>query len=425
MMLVGGLALPVQKTAQEKEVERQQKKGHHRYRLVDVGTFGGPESFVSPNVNEGNAISTRRTAVGSSATSIPSPPTSVAGGGLDNTFPFVFHPFKWQHGVVTNLGTLPGDYNCSVAASSNTRGEIVGHSENGVIDPATGLGEFRAVRWKHGEIEDLGTLGGSASSAAQINDRNQITGFAYNTIPDLFTPFGIQIRAFLRENGHMMDLGTLGGPDVLGTFINDRGQVAGLSLTNSIANGSTGIPTQHPFLWSEDTGMIDLGTLGGVAGGPSALNNRRRVIGVSNLAGDQVTHPFLWDNGKLTDLNTHTIGGNPLTANAINDAGEIVGTAAFPNQILAHAYLWKNDVAMDLGTLKDDCFSEAFAVKSAGQVVGQFFNCDTQIERTFLWDEGAMLDLNAFVPPGSELQLVEAIAINDRLWRWHRPDARK
>jgi hypothetical protein len=31
-----------------------------------------------------------------------------------------------------------------------------------------------------------------------------------------------------------------------------------------------------------------------------------------------------------------------------------------------------------------------------------------------LWDDGAMIDLNSFVPPGSGLQLVEAVAINDR-----------
>ena len=160
--------------------------------------------------------------------------------------------------------------------------------------------------------------------------------------------------------------------------------------------------------------MIDLGSLGGVAGGPSALNNRGQVIGASNLAGDQVTHPFLWDNGKLTDLNTHTIGGNPLTANAINDAGEIVGTGAFPNQTVPHAYLWKNGVAKDLGTLNGDCFSEAFAINSRGQVVGQSFSCVTQLGRTFLWDNGAMIDLNVFVPPASGLQLVEAVAINDR-----------
>lgn len=170
--------------------------------------------------------------------------------------------------------------------------------------------------------------------------------------------------------------------------------------------------------------MIDLGSLGGVAGGPSALNNRGQVVGQSSDAADPAAcftgndpdhcHPFLWNDGKLTDLNTGTTGGNPLTANAINDSGEVVGGALFAGQSIPHAYIWKNGVATDLGTVNGDCFSEAFAINSRSQVVGQSFSCVTNTGRTFLWENGSMIDLNTFVPPGSGLQLVEAVAINDR-----------
>jgi probable HAF family extracellular repeat protein len=220
----------------------------------------------------------------------------------------------------------------------------------------------------------------------------------------------------------MKDLGTVGGPDVIGVFVNERGQVAGLSLTDSIPNPSTGIPTQDPFLW-ENGRMIDLGSLGGVAGGPSALNNLGQVVGQSSDAADPAAcfagndpencHPFLWDHGTLVDLNLDTIGGNPLTANAINDAGEIVGGAVFSVNRPFDAYLWKNGVATDLGTLPGDCFSEAFAINSKSQVVGRSVGCDFST-RTFLWDNGSLIDLSVFVPPGSGLQLVEAVAINDR-----------
>ena len=426
IMLFAALAFPAQGIGQE-QVESQHHRVHHRYRLVDLGTFGGPESFINAPVNGGTGVNVRGTTVGGSATLVPRPANSISFfcGGLDGSVPFIFHAFKWQDGEVTDLGALPpAATTCSNAQSVNARGEIVGTSENGQMDPVSGANQFRVVLWKDGKIRDLGTLGGTSGQATQINNRGQITGFAYNAIPDAFTPNGTQIRAFLWENGRMKDLGTVGGPDVLATFINERGQVAGLSLTSSIANPSTGIPTQDPFLWSEDTGIINLGSLGGVAGGPSALNNRGQVVGQSSDAADPAACftgndpdnclPFLWDDGKLTNLNTHTIGGNPLTANAINDAGEIVGTALFPNQTAPHAYLWKDGVAKDLGTVNDDCFSEAFAINSRGQVVGQSFSCVTQLGRTFLWDDGTMIDLNMFVPPGSGLQLVEAVAINDR-----------
>ena len=211
----------------------------------------------------------------------------------------------------------------------------------------------------------------------------------------------------------MQDLGTLGGPDANAFGLNERGQVVGVSYTNSTPNPTTGLPTLDPFLWTRNAGMVDLGTLGGTSGGPTALNNRGQVIGASNLAGDQISHPFLWDDGKLLDLFTNTIGGNPITANALNDAGEIVGFAAFPNGAF-DAYLWKGGVATDLGTLAGDCFSEAVAINSKGQVVGYSFSCASQTQRSFLWENGSMVDLNTLIPPNSNLQLVETIAINDR-----------
>jgi probable HAF family extracellular repeat protein len=51
--------------------------------------------------------------------------------------------------------------------------------------------------------------------------------------------------------------------------------------------------------------MADLGTLGGTLGYPNTLNNRGQVVGQSNLAGDGVSHPFLWDEREgLKDLGT-------------------------------------------------------------------------------------------------------------------------
>ena len=362
---------------------------------------------------------------GASATPIPT--TSVSNGfvcgGLDGLVPNVFHAFVYQHGAVRDLSALPpADQNCSNAAGVNKSGSIiVGGSEIGTIDPVVGFKELHAVVWQNGHPMDLGSLGGVQSAANSVNDQGQIAGFSTNTVPDPFSFFyfqafgssnGTETRAFLWQSAQMQDLGTLGGNDALGSFLNRQGQVAGSSYTNSTPNATTGFPTEDHFLWDGAT-MLDLGSLGATFGQPTALNNKGRVIGYSNLSGDQSSHPFLWGQSKLTDLYTDTLGGNPLTADAIDDEGEIVGAAAFPTQPY-EAYLWRNGVATDLGHLSGDCQSETWAISSRRQAVAISFSCDFTKWRAFLWEDGSTVDLNTLIPPDSSLQLVWPMAINDR-----------
>jgi probable HAF family extracellular repeat protein len=401
---------------------------HRHYKAVDLGTFGGPASYIQPTSEFGspNQINERGTAVGGADTSIPTTPVSnfFVCGGVGGVVPFVNHAFERRDGLVTDLGSLAGADNCSVATSINARGQIAGSSENGVLDPILGVTQIRAVVWNHGEIQDLGTLGGNHSSANNSNDRGQVVGLALNAIDDAFSlfgfffagnPVGTQTRAFLWENGQMRDLGTLGGPDAFGGALNDRGQVAGASYTDSTPNPATGIPTVDPFLW-RDGHMTDLGTLGGTFGAAGGLNNSGQVIGISNLAGDQAADPFLWERGHLIDLFTETTGGNFITADAINDAGDIAGAADFSSAggLPFVAALWRTGHAINLGTLSGDCLSEANAINSASQVVGISVGCDSGDPRAFLWEKGSMIDLNTKTPPGFALTLANALAINAR-----------
>jgi probable HAF family extracellular repeat protein len=391
----------------------------HHYRLAGIGTFGGPN--VSLAVEPiAQILNNRGVAVGEAETPAPNPyypnGNPFVGGGAN-----VGHSFSWRHGVLTDLGALPGGLN-SGAVWINNAGVVAGISENGEIDPLLGFPEGIAVVWKNGKIISLGTLdGGYESVANAVNDGGQVVGPALNTVPDPYSMLGLgtQTRAFLWENGVMRDLGTLGGPDAFAVYVNDLGQIAGSSYLNSTPNSvldpcgnyALNVPTEDPFIWERDK-MIDLGTLGGTCGFANALNIRGEVVGQSDVAGDLSYHPFLWTKPKgMQDIGT--FGGNFGAANWLNDAGDIVGAATLPGNQVAHGFLWSKRVMTDLGALKDFPCSEAYAINSSGQIVGQADDC-VQVEHAFLWQDGHMIDLNVFVPPDSGAVLEEADFINDR-----------
>ncbi|MDQ1274646.1 MAG: hypothetical protein QG610_218, partial [Euryarchaeota archaeon] len=96
------------------------------------------------------------------------------------------HAFLWQNGMMTDLGTLGGDY--GYAYGINNKGQKLGESE-------TETGETHAFLWQNGVMTDLGTLGGSYSRAFKINENGQIigksetgTGETHATLWTLMTP---------------------------------------------------------------------------------------------------------------------------------------------------------------------------------------------------------------------------------------------
>jgi probable HAF family extracellular repeat protein len=411
------LAIPVSLAAQEEQGTQQQKPKHSRYVLVDLGTFGGPNSFYfsSPLVE---SVNSRGTVVGGADTPFQDPYAP----NCDTPDCLIMHPFQWKNGVLTDLGTLPGG-SSGTAFWVNDRGLILGGSENGEIDPITGIPENIAVVWRHGEITSLGTLGGSFSFGNAMNSRGQVVGLALNTIPDPFSFVGLgtQTRAFLWDGEEMQDLGTLGGPDGWAASINETGQVAGWAFKSSTPNPTTGIPTQHPFFWEDGT-MRDLGTLGGTvalvgsfggAGSGGALNNRGKVAGTSNLGGDATWHPFLWDRQRgLQDLGT--LGGTNGEAYWINDSDEVVGRADIAGSTNHHAFLWKNGVMTDLGFAPAWPCSTALQINAKHQVIIDTGICGVGGGPGSLWEDGTLYDLNTLLVPGTDITVADVNYINDR-----------
>lgn len=157
-------------------------------------------------------------------------------------------------------------------------------------------------------VTDLGTLDGSDSFAADVNEFGQVVGVSRTTNGAL--------HAFLYSCGIMTDLSTLGGTVSSAAGINAARQVVG----NAQIPGTT----PHAFLYSGGT-MTDLGTLGGSRSAAAGINAAGQVVGNAQIPGSP-SHAFLYSGGTMTDRNDLLPAGvTLLSATDINDAGQIVG----------------------------------------------------------------------------------------------------
>jgi probable HAF family extracellular repeat protein len=381
-----------------------------RYKLIDLGTLGGPISYGPANGDGGRLLNNEGVVSSYADTTLSDP---FAPDFCFDADCLLAHAYRWRKGAMTDLGSLADGFN-SLSASINDRGWSLGASQTGILNPA-GFPQDRATLWIGRRIVNLGVVpGGSDSIGISVNNSGQAVGLSNNGVVDPFSPFGVQLRTFLWEEGELRDIGTLGGPDAQpGPGCNNQrpGVIVGSSYTSFTPNETTGIPTQDPFLW-ENGKMKDLGNLGGTVSFGQCANNRGEVIGLSNLPGDTTFHAFHWRKGKMKDLGT--LGGDNSEAIWINDSGVIAGSADLPTPGIHDAVRWKDGEILDLGTVNGEACSRGRAINARGQIVGGSSDCHNFLH-AFVWEEGAgMIDLNSVIPPGSGLQLTNAFNINDR-----------
>jgi uncharacterized repeat protein (TIGR01451 family) len=223
--------------------------------INDNGSYVSSQGTLTP-VSAGT-LSVQGSAI-NDAGQITGQYTQIAGG-------FNAHAYILDKGVLTDLGTLPGDA-ISTGYDINNKGQVAGVS----ISPS---GQRRAVLWSNGSIVDLGGLPGYPQSyATGINDAGQVVGISSSgTYP-------YTLRTFLWENGVMTDIGSVGENSVvIGYKINNAGQIVG---------NASGKTPSNAFVWSNGV-MTNLNPVVGIAGvngcSATAINDAGQISGQCNF----------------------------------------------------------------------------------------------------------------------------------------------
>ncbi len=190
------------------------------------------------------------------------------------------HACLWYNGLPpTDLGTLPGG-NFSVAEDINLYGYTVGYSYDA-------NGNYHAVIWDTTGIHELGILPGGTNSACYGVQPGESYSFAVGEA-DTLVNGNLEEHACVFDTGPV-DLGTLGGSASSAYAVNDYFQIVG--------NAQRSDSTDAAFVYSYygDT-MYDLNTLISAASGweltnAYAINDHGQIAGLGTLNGS--SHAFL------------------------------------------------------------------------------------------------------------------------------------
>jgi probable HAF family extracellular repeat protein len=140
----------------------------------------------------------------------------------------ITHGFIWEDGVMRDLGQIEpvacyysANTDCSMSAAQdiNDAGVVVGWIA------AEDRGPPRAFRWENGVMTDLGVFPGEVTYAVAIDCSGRIAGYG-------ISPAG-EYHGWLWVDGAVRDLGSLGGGGTMVQDINDAGDIIGTSLTSS------------------------------------------------------------------------------------------------------------------------------------------------------------------------------------------------
>jgi probable HAF family extracellular repeat protein len=310
---------------------------------------------------------------------------------------------------------------------------------NGLIAGSAGTAnnQSHAAVWFMGFKLDLAApgLGGLNSFADAVNDKGQVVGGAQTSVANSEDFCGFNANGFAKtstaclpyvfQNGVMTQLPTLGGPNGIANWINNRSEAVGWAETiNKDPNPACAALQFQPVLWGKTSTTLLQTFPGDPDGVAASINDNGQVVGATGTCGPFSTdsglflverHAMLWEAGAA--INLGNLGGDGLFgghhACAINNNGQVVGHSDLTGDSTFHTFLWTWETGMkDLGTLPGDFASTAVSINDPGVIVG--LSLDSNFNpRAFVWAGGSMMDLNAALTSNPQkIYLLEASSIN-------------
>jgi probable HAF family extracellular repeat protein len=249
--------------------------------------------------------------------------------------------FLWKNGNLKALPLLKG-WPGAFATGINDRDQVIGEANN--FD-SNGNRTRTAILWDEGKVINLGTLDSNSNSAAfGINNWGIAVGFNHSLSDEHNTPV-------LWYGGSVHALPLLPGEsDGVAFGINDFGVISGYQQ-------QPGDVSETASLWywnGSGYTAVALGNLGGDYSEAFGDNIWGQAVGFSLYAGDLHGPAVLWDwrgPHALPMLPSDTDG----EATAINDLEQIVGFSQlfddFGDLISERVVLWQNGKVTDLQTV--------------------------------------------------------------------------
>ena len=239
--------------------------------------------------------------------------------------------FRWENGVMQDLGTLTGTHYSGARAVSRDGAVVVGWSY-------ANNEQSHAFRWENGVMQDIGTLGGENSEALDVTaNGSTVVGRSKNASGEW--------RAFSWSGG-MIDLGAVNGWE-------DESEARGITADGSVvvgwAKASNGRKMGFANIQFLDTPE------GYVSAAEKVSDAGSIIVGAAYIfVGYYEYHAIRWYNGVWEDLGT--LGGNAWAWDVSADGSRIVGSAYDANGQQS-AFLWENGVMSDLNVIYDSLLS--------------------------------------------------------------------